>query len=193
VSAERFSSVLTLNARQNVALAVCSVPEHEHYKQNLFLRVRYGSLHKNSCGDALQLNSMSGGLDHSKEYIGPTSLHPFTIHSGQFHNAPKAGSPFASISPKTLTNQLIITKNRDRRLTEKKAEPSISSSIWLRGRRGTYSWYTEVVNQYVDQNLTFEKDKLVALTVIANKIAGLSGCQYIVGLWSEDIQHGLAW
>jgi hypothetical protein len=106
---------------------------------------------------------------------------------------PKAGSPFASISPKTLTNQLIITKNRDRRLTEKKAEPSISSSIWLRGRRGTYSWYTEVVNQYVDQNLTFEKDKLVALSGIANKIAGLSGCQYIVGLWSEDIQHGLVW
>jgi hypothetical protein len=53
---------------------------------------------------------MSGGLDHSKEYIDPTSLHPFTIHSGQFHNAQKPEAPSPQSHQKHLPINLLLLK-----------------------------------------------------------------------------------
>jgi hypothetical protein len=72
--------------------------------------------------------------------------------------------------------------------------PSVLSLDYNGDRTSLFSyWYTEVANQYMDRNITFERDRLIALSGVANKISEISKSQYIAGLWAEDLHSGLAW
>lgn len=51
-----------------------------------------------------------------------------------------------------------------------------------------------VVSSYCDLNLSFESDKLPALSGLAAKVAAARpGSQYLAGLWSDSIHHDLLW
>jgi hypothetical protein len=54
-------------------------------------------------------------------------------------------------------------------------------------------WYTEVANNYMNRDITFERDKLVAVLGIANKISDISNDRYIAGLWLKNMHSGLTW
>lgn len=54
------------------------------------------------------------------------------------------------------------------------------------------SWY-ETVWRFSRRNLTFESDKLPALSGLANLIARIHNCTFVAGLWQEDLQVGLSW
>ena len=53
-------------------------------------------------------------------------------------------------------------------------------------------WY-KVVRQYTRRNLTFESDKLPAISGIAKSFQAKTGCTYIAGIWKEDLIAGIAW
>ena len=47
-------------------------------------------------------------------------------------------------------------------------------------------WWATVVHLYTSAHLTFERDKLPALSGIARRIHSQKGCQYLAGLWREE-------
>jgi hypothetical protein len=53
-------------------------------------------------------------------------------------------------------------------------------------------WYS-VIEEYSHRNLTFETDKLSAISGLARKIETEAGNSYIVGLWKDDLVAGLLW
>lgn len=53
-------------------------------------------------------------------------------------------------------------------------------------------WLT-IVEFYSGLSLTFRKDKLVAISGVAQKLARLAGLEYAAGIWREDIIQGLLW
>jgi len=53
-------------------------------------------------------------------------------------------------------------------------------------------WY-EIIKQYSDRELTFESDKLPALSGLASSFQRIMGCHYAAGLWEEDLPRGLLW
>jgi hypothetical protein len=55
-------------------------------------------------------------------------------------------------------------------------------------------WWATVVHLYTSAHLTFERDKLPALSGIARRIHSQKGCQYLAGLWREEnIEAQLCW
>lgn len=51
-----------------------------------------------------------------------------------------------------------------------------------------------VVSSYCDLDLSFDSDKLPALSGLAAKVAtARPGSQYLAGLWSDSIEHDLLW
>ena len=53
-------------------------------------------------------------------------------------------------------------------------------------------WETAVVN-YSARALTFETDRLPAISAVASTIAEATGDRYLAGLWRNDLLAGLAW
>jgi hypothetical protein len=53
-------------------------------------------------------------------------------------------------------------------------------------------WY-ELVEGYSARQLTFETDKLPAITSLAHKIHGFTEDVYMAGLWKKDLGAGLCW
>ena len=53
--------------------------------------------------------------------------------------------------------------------------------------------WSRIVEIYSKTDLTFAKDKLVALSGIARKMSGLIGDEYIAGLWSKYLPSQLLW
>ncbi|EHK23657.1 uncharacterized protein TRIVIDRAFT_138711, partial [Trichoderma virens Gv29-8] len=73
------------------------------------------------------------------------------------------------------------------------AESSIihSSEPW----RGDYDydgWYFPML-QYSQKRLTFETDRLPAVSSYAKLIASKSGDTYLAGLWKKNLHRGLLW
>lgn len=55
-----------------------------------------------------------------------------------------------------------------------------------------HQWY-HIVNVYAKRSLTFEEDRLPALSGIAREIQKLTEFTYKAGIWLEDIHLGLLW
>ncbi|RYP21679.1 hypothetical protein DL765_002140 [Monosporascus sp. GIB2] len=58
---------------------------------------------------------------------------------------------------------------------------------------GFSSWWSEVVSLYSAANLTYSKDKLPALSGIAQRSYHERGGQYLAGMWREEIEAQLCW
>jgi hypothetical protein len=54
-------------------------------------------------------------------------------------------------------------------------------------------WYGQVLSEYTKRKLSFQSDKLPAVSSIARVVQKQIGSTYAAGLWSEDIAFGLAW
>ena len=55
------------------------------------------------------------------------------------------------------------------------------------------SVWRKVVTEYSKTNLSFEKDRMIALSGIANAVTQSSGMHYLAGLWKELLPMGLLW
>lgn len=53
--------------------------------------------------------------------------------------------------------------------------------------------YYDLINDYSRRRLTFNKDKLPAISGIVQRLHPRIGGDYLAGLWSNDIVRGLAW
>lgn len=54
------------------------------------------------------------------------------------------------------------------------------------------TWY-QLISSYSQRSLTYEKDRLPAISSLAASFAELIGDKYIAGLWINDLSHGLLW
>ncbi|PNP76712.1 hypothetical protein FNYG_10131 [Fusarium nygamai] len=54
------------------------------------------------------------------------------------------------------------------------------------------SW-SLIAEQYSQQDLTFEQDRIVAISGLANVISTLTGDTYFIGIWLENWMAGLLW
>ncbi|UKZ87052.1 uncharacterized protein TrAFT101_002865 [Trichoderma asperellum] len=89
------------------------------------------------------------------------------------------------------TEDTIINDRLNR--VDENAETSIihSSEPW----RGDYDydgWYYPMLN-YCKKTLTYETDRLAAVSSYAKLVAGKSGDTYVAGLWKKNLHRGLLW
>jgi hypothetical protein len=61
------------------------------------------------------------------------------------------------------------------------------------GLRESSTNHQKVVEQYSRKNLSYESDKLPALSGLANEIARYTGNTYLAGLWKTTILEGVLW
>ncbi|KAL5094838.1 hypothetical protein Trisim1_005569 [Trichoderma cf. simile WF8] len=88
------------------------------------------------------------------------------------------------------TEDNIINDKQDR---IDKAGPSIihTSTPW-RGDRDYQGWY-EPMLEYSNKELTYQTDRLPAVSSYAKLIASKSGDTYLAGLWKKNLHRGLIW
>jgi hypothetical protein len=55
------------------------------------------------------------------------------------------------------------------------------------------SCWNELLGRYVKLELTFEKDRLPAISALARRFAANYGCTYVAGIWKEDLHRCLLW
>jgi len=55
-----------------------------------------------------------------------------------------------------------------------------------------YQWH-KIVEAYSKRELTFETDKLPALSGLAHKVHDLINSRYLAGIWLDDLSRGLLW
>lgn len=53
--------------------------------------------------------------------------------------------------------------------------------------------WQRVVESYSRRRLTFAKDKLPAIAGLANAVQRVVGCEYLAGLWRDNMLNGLLW
>lgn len=70
---------------------------------------------------------------------------------------------------------------------------SLTTVRQLDTSRKVYSYWTNLVSQYLARALTVEKDRLPALCGIASKINDRAESNYIADLWFDDLLQGLCW
>ncbi|KAL1603655.1 hypothetical protein SLS60_005243 [Paraconiothyrium brasiliense] len=58
---------------------------------------------------------------------------------------------------------------------------------------GTYELWKYVVEVYSRTNLTFARDKLIALSGIAEQFSRATKCDYVAGMWREHLESQLLW
>ncbi|PVH73820.1 HET-domain-containing protein [Cadophora sp. DSE1049] len=63
----------------------------------------------------------------------------------------------------------------------------------LRGMTLEQKQWIPLVEIYTRSALTFSKDKLVAISGMAREISGDMKCEYLAGLWRQDLEHQLLW
>jgi hypothetical protein len=56
-----------------------------------------------------------------------------------------------------------------------------------------YSEWYRIVFEYSQRGFTYPKDKLPALSGVAQKLADYLGDQYLAGLWRDDLYRGMMW
>jgi len=71
---------------------------------------------------------------------------------------------------------------------------SASATAALRQLRATWiqNW-REILLYYTDLKLTFEKDRLPAISSLARRVAAIADLTYAAGLWVEDLPSQLLW
>jgi hypothetical protein len=58
---------------------------------------------------------------------------------------------------------------------------------------GFFRYWSQLAARYSSCNLTFDNDRLIALSGIAQEICKRRSSDYLAGLWSKDLPTGLAW
>ncbi|RAL64931.1 hypothetical protein DID88_001523 [Monilinia fructigena] len=58
---------------------------------------------------------------------------------------------------------------------------------------GIYSRWSEIVNEYTRAQLTYSKDKLIAIAGIAFAAHEETGDEYLAGLWRNNLEEQLLW
>jgi hypothetical protein len=96
------------------------------------------------------------------------------------------GQSMASMGGLTFTGNYGL-RHIARFLAEDKMEHTAPEN-----REISWSWRTLVV-QYSKRELTFETDKLVALSGCAKLFGKAFGGAYLAGIWEHDIMNGLLW
>lgn len=68
------------------------------------------------------------------------------------------------------------------------------SAEWDNRERIRSLWY-QLVSQYVERKFTFETDRLLAISGVAQNIGRLLNAEdeYVLGFWKNDLCHGLSW
>lgn len=60
--------------------------------------------------------------------------------------------------------------------------------------KGIYSQFrSQVSRSFAGRNLTYESDRLPALSGIAKQVFNLTGDAYLAGIWKQDLDTGLLW
>lgn len=74
------------------------------------------------------------------------------------------------------------------------ASPNHHSPEWDNIEKVRSLWYL-MVSEYVERQLTFESDRLIALSGVAQKFGIFfdGRDEYISGFWKNDLCHGLCW
>lgn len=57
----------------------------------------------------------------------------------------------------------------------------------------THDLWRNTVRRYSSMDLSFEEDRIVALSAIASRFQSVLNATYFAGLWKEDLIHDLAW
>ncbi|KAL8294513.1 hypothetical protein RB597_007828 [Gaeumannomyces tritici] len=107
-------------------------------------------------------------------------------------------------SPKSLGDALGSNSGRDyslsaaggriRRLRELSNAAATSGHRLSRAdRKGAYTLWQRVVEDYSRRALTFESDRLPAIAALATRMTGLLDDTYVAGLWRSRILEGLEW
>ncbi|CZR55443.1 uncharacterized protein PAC_05331 [Phialocephala subalpina] len=63
----------------------------------------------------------------------------------------------------------------------------------IQDRNFAYSMWRGIVEQYSTKELTYEKDRLPALSGLASRFGKLFNDRYLAGLWESDIPIALCW
>ncbi|KAE9370130.1 HET-domain-containing protein, partial [Stipitochalara longipes BDJ] len=71
--------------------------------------------------------------------------------------------------------------------------PSVRYEYWNESTLSIAIKWLSVVIEYSNKKVTFDKDKLVALSGVARLFAARFGTTYIAGLWKEDLITQLIW
>jgi hypothetical protein len=72
--------------------------------------------------------------------------------------------------------------------------PDASSQLTTQfSRQYILDMYYELVKLYSNRNLTFDSDKLPALSGLSQQLHSALGGDYLAGLWSNDLLNGLCW
>ncbi|KAM3084572.1 hypothetical protein ACMFMF_001926 [Clarireedia jacksonii] len=58
---------------------------------------------------------------------------------------------------------------------------------------GIYDTWYPAVREFSRRSLSFEDDKLPAISALATKLQNISGDEYLAGLWRNDMLRGLLW
>ncbi|KAL8349398.1 hypothetical protein RB601_001855 [Gaeumannomyces tritici] len=107
-------------------------------------------------------------------------------------------------SPKSLGDALGSNSGRDyslsaaggriRRLRELSDAAATSGRRLSRAdRKGAYTLWQRVVEDYSRRALTFESDRFPAIAALAARMAGLLDDTYVAGLWRSRMLEGLEW
>lgn len=69
-----------------------------------------------------------------------------------------------------------------------------SSAEWTGVDKIRSMWY-QLLTEYIERELTFESDRLLAISGVAQKVGILldGTDEYIAGFWKNDLCHGLCW
>lgn len=73
-------------------------------------------------------------------------------------------------------------------------EHNLARSNLLGDRRQNFtSWWKQVVEIYCAADLSFDKDKLPAISGIARRVQEEEGGQYLAGMWRDKLEAHLCW
>ncbi|PMD48866.1 HET-domain-containing protein, partial [Hyaloscypha variabilis F] len=71
--------------------------------------------------------------------------------------------------------------------------PAIRIEYWDNPRRSISMKWSSLLMDYTEKKVTFDKDKLVALSGVARLFAAKFGTTYVAGLWKEGLVTQLVW
>lgn len=63
----------------------------------------------------------------------------------------------------------------------------------LKSRKNIFSIWYEHLLDYSSRDLTFEADRLPAISALAKVVFDITGDKFLAGIWKSDIQNGLLW
>jgi hypothetical protein len=71
--------------------------------------------------------------------------------------------------------------------------PSVRTEYWDNPRRSISMKWSSLLIDYTEKKVTFDKDRLVALSGLARLFAAKFGTTYVAGLWKEGLVTQLVW